>query len=104
MKWIYSWRKDEYRRLSKQTRDKNELDRMKREVNNVLVAKGVAERERVEIEFNEIEGKLAKDWEALFKNVEVWRGRVAGELMMGGGSAAGGSCGSGAVLLSYIEK
>jgi hypothetical protein len=75
MKWIYSYRKDEYRRLSKLTRDKNELGRMKREVNNVLVAKGVVEREKIEQNYGDIERGLEMEWSKLGELAEEWCAR-----------------------------
>ena len=44
---IANCRKDEFRRLTKQTKDKNELDRMKREITTRLVEMGVQEREKI---------------------------------------------------------
>lgn len=48
MKKISNRRKDEFRKLSKKTKEKNELDRLKREVTNNLVELGVTEREKMD--------------------------------------------------------
>jgi len=76
MKWVYNWRKDEHRRLSKQTRDKNELDRMKREVNAVLVNKGVVEREKKERLYKDIKYHLEGAQAAVLKKLEEEKRRV----------------------------
>jgi phosphatidylinositol phospholipase C beta len=58
MKWVDNWRKDEFKRLAKQTKDKNELDRIKREVTRSLVDKGVVEREKKAKLYHEIKNQL----------------------------------------------
>jgi len=76
MKWVYNWRKDEYRRLSKVTRDKNELGRMKREINTVLVNKGVVEREKKAKLYKDIRGHLELAHQQVIKKLEDEKRKV----------------------------
>jgi phosphatidylinositol phospholipase C beta len=77
MKWVYNWRKDEHRRLSKVTRDKNELGRMKREVNSVLVSKGVVEREKKERLYKDIKYNLEAAHASVLKRLEEDKRKVS---------------------------
>ncbi|ODN05604.1 1-phosphatidylinositol 4,5-bisphosphate phosphodiesterase beta-1, partial [Orchesella cincta] len=72
-KWIHSWRKDEYKRLSKLTRDKSELDRMKREVSTLLVDKGVEERAKKTELYEDIRAKLEKSHKDIFRKFEEYK-------------------------------
>ncbi|CAL8090516.1 unnamed protein product [Orchesella dallaii] len=72
-KWIHSWRKDEYKKLSKQTRDKSELDRMKREVSTHLVDKGVEERAKKTELYKDIRAKLEKTHKDILKKFEEYK-------------------------------
>jgi len=75
-KWIHSWRKDEYKRLSKVTRDKSELDRMKREVSTLLVDKGVEERAKKTELYEDIRAKLEKSHKDILKKFEEYKMKV----------------------------
>lgn len=75
-KWLHSWRKDEYKKLSKQTRDKSELDRMKREVTTLLVEKGVDERAKKTILYQDIGEKLEKTHKDVLKKFEEYKMKV----------------------------
>lgn len=75
-KWIHSWRKDEYKRLSKLSRDKSELDRMKREVTSALVQKGVDEREKKTLLYEDIREKLEKSHKDVLRKFEEYKMKV----------------------------
>lgn len=75
-KWIHSWRKDEYKRLSKLTRDKSELDRMKREVSTQLVEKGVEERAKKTLLYKDIRAKLEQSHQDILKKFEEYKVKV----------------------------
>lgn len=75
-KWLHSWRKDEYKRLSKLTRDKSELDRMKREVTTLLVEKGVDERAKKTLLYQDIRSKLEKSHKDITKKFDEYKIKV----------------------------
>jgi len=76
MKWVRNWKRDEYSRLSKLTRDKNELDRMKREVNTALVDKGVVEREKKAKIYANIRSQLELAHQQVLTNLEETKAKV----------------------------
>lgn len=75
-KWIHTWRKDEYKRLSKTTRDKQELDRMKREVTSLLVDRCVDERAKKTLLYQDIRSKLEKSHKDVLKKFEEHKTKV----------------------------
>lgn len=76
MKEISSVRKDEFRRLSKLTKDKNELDRKKREITKSLVEMGVEEREKKAKAYSRHQTELEAKHAEILKQLEEEKAEV----------------------------
>lgn len=63
----------EFKSLNKRHKDKDELDRMKREKREEIVRKGVVEHERLEQQFEKKEKELRRQYEELQKRFEEER-------------------------------
>ena len=82
MKRLSTERKEEVRKLSKKTREKNELDRLKREVTSRLVEKGVTERSRMEKCYEKLLEGLVREHESVLRDLEEKR-RLLGQEVVG---------------------
>jgi len=65
----------EFKSLNKRHKDKDELDRMKREKREEIVRKGVVEHERLSQQFEKKEKELKRQYEELLKRFEEERTR-----------------------------
>jgi len=69
MKRVSNVQKDEFRKLSKKTKEKNELDRLKREVGEKLVQLGVTEREKMDQVYSKFRLNLQVSHDDLLKHL-----------------------------------
>jgi len=77
MKKISNRRKDEFRKLSKKTKEKNELDRLKREVTSGLVELGVTEREKMDKIYQKFRLNLELSHQEILKKFADKKNKVA---------------------------
>ncbi len=68
MKRVSNVQKDEFRKLSKKTKEKNELDRLKREVGEKLVQLGVTEREKMSQVYSKFRANLQTSHDDVLKH------------------------------------
>lgn len=80
MKKISTSRKDEVRKLSKKTKEKNELDRLKREVTSRLVEKGVSERAEMEKMYGKYRETLENGHSDVLKRFDEKKVQMLGDL------------------------
>lgn len=76
MRRLQSARRDEVRALSKVHRDRDEMVRVKREVDNAMVERGVAERVRLEQLYERRRGTLEQAHEQVRTGLQIERSKV----------------------------
>ena len=79
MKRVSNVQKDEFRKLSKKTKEKNELDRLKREVGEKLVQLGVTEREKMDQVYSKFRLNLQVSHDELLKHFNEKKMKVCRE-------------------------